>query len=679
MNIWQFPIVRITIWFVFGVLISHYFAISNKIIAILFTVSFFGLILLSRIKIVSKKVNYFFGFFLFLNFFLIGIAINNYHNQKENRLHFSKSKHFNNGNKQLIQLEIEEKLKTSENYNRYFAIVYQINKQKAYGKVLLQIKKDFTTENLIAGTNLLVFSEINSPFKNKNPNQFDYADYLKNKNCYGQIFISKTDLKIASNLHKNLHFYISKFRNTIFENIKKSGFNSDELALIMALILGQQQDISKELSKEYQYAGAVHILSVSGLHVGFIMLFLSFLLKPLPNNSKNNIIKLFLILLGLWSFGLVAGMAPSALRSVCMFSFLAIGQFLNRPTSMYHSLLVSIFCILLFEPNFLFDIGFQLSYLALFFILWLQPELKKLWNPKNKIVIYFWDILTVSFAAQIGTLPLSLYYFHQFPGLFFITNLLVLPLVSVIMGIGLLVCILAYFSNLPLFLVKIMSICVSLMNFIISKIASFDTFVLQNIPLSFNLMFILYLIFLFGIFWYKKPKYLHLVTTLICVILFQILFLLETKYYNTDSEIIVFNTKNNLIIGEKNNKNIVFNYLDEIDSTSYDFQAIQNYTTSNFLISNWKPIQKNVFSINKKRILIVDKFGVLPLKAKPNILLITESPKLNLDRVFETINPEIVIFACNNYKSYVSLWKSSCIKHKIPFHSVYEKGFYLIK
>jgi competence protein ComEC len=108
-----------------------------------------------------------------------------------------------------------------------------------------------------------------------------------------------------------------------------------------------------------------------------------------------------------------------------MFSFVAIGYQL-RSVNVYHTLLVSIFLILLFQP-FLFDVGFQLSYIALFFIIWLQPLLASIWSPRNKPLKYIWGILTVSFAAQIGTMPLSIYYFHQFPGLFFITNLAVIP------------------------------------------------------------------------------------------------------------------------------------------------------------------------------------------------------------------------------------------------------------
>ena len=138
------------------------------------------------------------------------------------------------------------------------------------------------------------------------------------------------------------------------------------------------------------------------------------MLQPLPKNNFGSYIKLSIILLSLWGFAFLAGLSPSVIRSVTMFSFVAIGMCLKRKTNVFHTLLASLFFILLFEPSFLFDVGFQLSYVALFFILWLQPLLASVWIPKNKIQSYFWDIITVSFAAQIGAMPLSIYYFHQF-------------------------------------------------------------------------------------------------------------------------------------------------------------------------------------------------------------------------------------------------------------------------
>src|SRR5690606_13387715 len=143
-----------------------------------------------------------------------------------------------------------------------------------------------------------------------------------------------------------------------------------------------------------------------------------------------------LLLLSLWGFAFLAGMAPAIVRAVVMFSFVSVGKFLQRNTNIFHTLLASSAIILLWTPSFLFDVGFQLSYVALFFILWVHPIFTSFWKPKNKIKKYFLEILTVSFAAQIGTFPLSMYYFRQFPCLFFVTNILILPILSILLIYG---------------------------------------------------------------------------------------------------------------------------------------------------------------------------------------------------------------------------------------------------
>jgi len=190
-----------------------------------------------------------------------------------------------------------------------------------------------------------------------------------------------------------------------------------------------------------------------------------------------------------------------------MFSFVAVGMYLKRRTNIFHTLLVSMFLILFFQPSFLFDVGFQLSYISLFFILWLQPLLSGLWEPKNKIVTYFWDILTVSFAAQIGAFPLSIYYFHQFPGLFFITNLVIIPFLIVIMGLGVLVMAMAAFDFVPMLTMKSLEFCIYFLNKIINWVASFEQFIIKDIPINWQSLLCLYLLIIAFVILFKKPTY----------------------------------------------------------------------------------------------------------------------------------------------------------------------------
>ena len=261
-----------------------------------------------------------------------------------------------------------------------------------------------------------------------------------------------------------------------------------------ALLLGQRQDISDELTANYSKAGAVHILAISGLHVGIILVLLSFVLKPLERVKRGKLIKLVLIISFLWFFAVLAGMSASVTRAVTMFSALALGQFFNKKNAVEQSLVFSMFIIVLWKPIFLFDIGFQLSYLAVFGIIWIQPLVYNAWTPKLYIAAKGWQLFTVSLAAQIGVLPLSLFYFHQFPGLFFVSNLLIIPFLGVILGIGIIVVVLSYYSVLPAFMVTIYGGVISVLNKTVVFIARQETFLFSDISFSAIKMFFLYLL-----------------------------------------------------------------------------------------------------------------------------------------------------------------------------------------
>jgi competence protein ComEC len=444
----------------------------------------------------------------------------------------------------------------------------------------------------------------------------------------------------------------------------------------VALLLGQQQDISQEVVRDYQYAGAVHVLSVSGLHVGFILLFITFLLKPFPNTKRASLIKLLIVILSLWAFGILAGLAPSVVRSVTMFSFVAIGMFLRRSINIYNTLAVSALIILLFQPAFLFDVGFQLSYVALFFIVWLQPLLSSIWTPKYKVTSYLWDIITVSFAAQIGTFPMSIYYFHQFPGLFFITNLVILPGMSIILALGVVVMVLAALDVIWLPLLKSLEWSIWLLNKVIGLVASFEDFIFRDIPLNSYMMWSCYLIIFSTIIWVKKPTFHKLIVSLMAIILLQ-LFAFEVKYSSqSENEFIVFSKQKNTIITERHGDKVTLYSNDSILKNASEDLALKSYLVVNFCkIQHKKPLS-NVLYFKNKKILIVDSAAVYLQDEKPDILLLTHSPKLNLERLFISWKPEQVVVDGTNFKTYSKVWKATCRKEKIPFHDTAEKGFF---
>ena len=675
MKVLQFPLARITFGFVLGIIAAFYLKPTASIAFILLLISFtaFGITyFLSRKNAIPPL---FFGLVTcFLSFF-IGTTTQITHNdffQKSNYIHYSSI--FEKPH--LLSVTLREKLKSSNSNDRYIAIVNHIDQLESTGRVILNVRKDSLRHVFEIGNILQIKTTLQKNSPPNNPDQFDYSKYLENKQIFAQLYADTDEIRINTEMEKNIWYYASKLRSKIIRNLEKSDFHKTELNVAIALILGQQQDISPEIIRDYQYAGAVHILSVSGLHIGFILLFVTFILKPLPNTKRGSLFKLIIILSSLFLFGIIAGLAPSVVRSVTMFSFVAIGNHLRRSVNIYHTLLVSILIILLFEPSFLFDVGFQLSYIALFFIIWLQPLLASIWLPKNKITKYIWDILTVSFAAQIGTLPLSIYYFHQFPGLFFVTNLVIIPLLSIIMVLGVVVMVWAAFGYVPFVFSKPLEWSIYYLNKIINSIASLEQFIIHNISFNYSLLISSYLLIIAAVIWFKKPSFNKLIFLLITIVILQTSFLQNRYNIQNQQEWVVFNLKKSTLISERNGNDVSMYANDSILKISRKNSTLNSYLVGNFGVLKTKKRLQNIAFFNGNKIMIIDNSGIFPKNLKPDILLLTQSPKINLERLFQTVSPKIVVADASNYKTIQKLWKATCAKQKIPFHATGEKGFY---
>jgi competence protein ComEC len=305
--------------------------------------------------------------------------------------------------------------------------------------------------------------------------------------------------------------------------------------------------------------------------------------------------------------------------------------------------------------------------------------LSRLWEPKNKISKYIRDILSVSFAAQIGTLPLSLYYFHQFPGLFFITNLVIIPLTGFIMGFGVVVMVLAFVDLCPYFLSKTLELSLFVIDKIIHNIASFEQFIIKDIP--FNSVFLLgsYMLIISSILWLEKRRFQRLIAILVSVIFIQIA-LLWNKYDSTNQrEWIVFNSNKNTFITERIGTKVTLFANDSLLKIGVKNQILNNYLVGNFShLATAKKIKNTAF-FKGYTILILDSMGIYPKQQQADILVLTQSPKINLDRLIQISRPKEIVADATNYKSFQERWKVSCLKAKIPFHSTSEKGFYILK
>lgn len=662
---------------IIGIMIG--FSISLKIE---FLISFIILIIsiLSVIFIISRRKlikDTYFAIFTFLLFITVGILSSYITTNKNHKTHYTSFLSESNA----AILVIDNVLKNNNYYYNYNASVTTINTKKCTGKIRLSVFKDSLSKSFDVGNIVYLNTVLDSVSSPKNPYEFNFKEYLAKQQIYHQITVKSDEVFLLETNKTSLKHLAYKLRNTIKNKLVFHGLKGDELSVTEALLLGQRQHISEEIIENYQNAGAVHILALSGLHIGIILLMLNFMLKPLLKLPHGKIIRLIITVVLLWAYAILAGLSPSIVRAVTMFTavaFALVNDESLKSTGTYRILIVSAFVLLLINPYYLTDVGFQLSYLAVFFIVWLQPLFNKLWKPRYKIIRYFWNILTVSFAAQIGVLPLSIYYFHQFPGLFFITNLLILPTLGIILGLGFISIILAFFDLLPTFLVHLYEMIIKLMNSVVDWVAHQEVFLFQNLQLSSLALFVCYVAIIFFFLWISNKKSFYLNVAMLMFISFQMILIHKKYTHQTYDEFVIFNTSKNSVLGSKRGLSFTINYAsDSINLQNKNF--IKTYLTNTKSI--YKTSQKNnhnIYYFNDKNLLIVDSLGVYQLKDfKPTYVLLTNSPTINLERLINTLHPELIIADASNYKSYVRLWQKTCKNHNIKFHYTVTNGAFV--
>lgn len=610
----------------------------------------------------------------FLIYFFIGVSVTFLNDSRNYKNHYG---NFNKEDEQVL-LKVTKVLKPGNYYQKYIAEIIGLNQHKTRGEVLLNVQKDTIDLRFSIDDQLYVkpiFKELIPPL---NPYQFNYKSYLAKQGIYHQIFIEKEQYQISNLVETSVAGFAEKIRNNIITSLEKRSFSNDELAVIKALLLGQRQDISKGLLTDYQNAGAIHILAVSGLHVGILLLILTFILRPIDRFKNGKYIKAIGIIVFLWMFAFIAGLSASVVRAVTMFSFVAIGQSFQKKTLIEFSLITSMLFLLLVKPMFLFDVGFQLSYLAVFGIIWVQPKLDSLYVPKYYLDKKIWQLLTVSIAAQVGILPLSIYYFQQFPGLFMLSNIVIIPFLGIILVAGIVVIILSVLNILPQFLADFYGIIISLMNSFVRFISRQEQFLWQEIAISFKIMLILYFIIFSAVFFLLKKNSKRLVIFLVSIVLCQSIYFLEHNKAKEQNAFMVFHKSRFSVVGNKIGKQL--NIQHNIDSVSVDdIKAVKPFMLSAKIEKINKVDFKNYVNFKGKDILIIDSLGVYQLEKIINpIVILQDSPKINLERMLSILKPSLVIADGSNYKKDVLFWEKVSLKLNVPFHYTGQKGAFIL-
>jgi competence protein ComEC len=310
--------------------------------------------------------------------------------------------------------------------------------QEATGKVQLSVPHDSEKEyELSYGDVLLIKGGPQEVAPPSNPNQFDYRNYLANKGIYHRHYLQPLQYqKIESAPPNRLLAFSIYLRRQLDRVLRERVGERREYAISSALILGVKDELDNAIRSAYANTGTMHVLAVSGLHVGLMYLVLMWLLNRVDRAKRQRVLGALLVLAFLWLYAFVTGLSPSVLRAVVMFSLVTVALAIKRQTNIYNTVAIAAAVLLLLNPYNLKEVGFQLSFLAVLGIVYLQPKLYRLLEINNRLLDTIWALFTVAIAAQVATLPLGLYYFHQFPVYFWFANIVVVPAATLVLYTG---------------------------------------------------------------------------------------------------------------------------------------------------------------------------------------------------------------------------------------------------
>lgn len=557
----------------------------------------------------------------------------------------------------------------SKESKRFYAELIRVEDSLVKGKIALYFNSK--QRELQAGDIITYQSTIKRIASPKNIGQFDYKRYMQGKEIYIQSYVNEYEEvgRVGSWKYEILHW-----RSSLINEIQtRSTYMSEEAkALMAALLLGEKSFIDTEVLSQFKDVGVMHVLAISGLHVGLIYFVLLQVFFFIPKRSQWVV-----ILSILWVFVFLSGFSPSVFRAVFMFSIFTVCRLLRREQSLEHSIGVTLFFSLCFYPYWVYDIGFQLSYLAVISIVYFLPLFKNYYS-ENKILKYLQGIVYVSVSVQIGLIPLQLYYFHQFSFVFLLANLIVIPLVTILVVLGIAYLCTLWINGLSDGIAWIFSRFTEVLYYFVTVISDVDYLSFNQIKLSNYQLFLLVITIVFCTLSYYQKQFRYVIISICILIVFQIGSVFNsTNNIKTEYEIVIpYQPKGKLSIWIRENDiiHLMANEWDTLSRSTFDLENYkQEYAISRVVHQSISGVLPN----KEKDILILNAFySDYMISLKTPIILIAQQPKINFERMLENNQPELIVFHSSVPFWYKNKCIEVCIKKNIPFHDIYEKGYW---
>lgn len=515
-----------------------------------------------------------------------------------------------------------------------------------------------------------------------NPGQFNFQRYCLFNGITHQAFLRDTSFQLLQKTKPApLLHWLEQVRNTIVQTLQRYITDPKSAGLAEALLIGYKNDLDKELLQSYSDTGVVHIIAISGLHLGIIYWILRWLTRALPQKGAARWWRFVIILSGMWIFSLLAGAQPSVLRSAVMFSFILVAESIRRRGNIYNTLCCSAFFLLLFNPFWLWDLGFQLSYLAvLSLILFMQPIYRSIYTP-FKWLDSIWQMCAVTLAAQVLTIPVCLYHFHQFPTYFLPANLVCVPLSSVLLIGAIILMAVSPFPLLGKWLGWLLEQGIQLMNFLVEGILKLPGSTLRGFSLHEIQVVAAYLLLcclMSVLFWKYKPA---LKGFLVSVMIIVLVSYWQRQQQNQLAEWRVYNLGNysssDLIIG--NRYKTIAEDSTGMDAGSYRFQLSNARVGLKPLAdSSMFHFSPYTLQIANKRIILLTRPLRRPLQMEVDVIWLRKGARL-LSKQITNGRIRYIVADGSLPAWHTTPWKTAAASENIPFHDVKTDGFFALR
>lgn len=687
----EYPFIRLLLPFVAGIFLSFYYQDNSPFIFWVSIALFLALATLTIRKGHYQQRNLY-GTILIGFLILFGYQLGVRHNQSLHEAHFSQHIEGETG----IIAQVKDHGKTT-NSQKLLLQVKALEDLPAgtpvCGQLLAYLESDSLSATLRYGDQIYFTGNIQPIAPPKNPKAFDFSRYQANQNVYHQTYIKSGNWMIYRRDQGNpvLAFALS-LRSDFLAVLKTQLGDGAELAVASALILGKKDLLDQETKSAYSDTGAMHVLAVSGLHVGLVCFGIGLILGLFPFKSIRWVwIKTWIMVGGVWFFAFLTGAAPSVLRAATMFSFLVVGSAMRHHPSIYNTLAASAFVLLCFNPYVICEVGFQLSYLAVTSIIYFQPKLYGNLYFSNKVLNYIWKLTSVSIAAQIGTLPISLYYFHQFPMYFWLSGLIVIPAATVILGSGILLffieMIIPALSFIP---GKILFYSLWITNVSVEWISQLPGAVWAGIWIGTGTLLILYLGIGMLLLLINTKKFRWIQALAGLFVLFALNISATKIHHFNDSSFVVYFHKKNLLIDlfdrdyswAIQNQNLTERDIDFIAKNNRLAEQA-NFHGATFLTEKgetycWK-YQHGLLRFKDQTLLIIhqDKIPSFTEQIEVDYLLVSDCSKIDMNEVLEKFPSKKLLIAGNNYWKKVKIWKEITDEKGIEIHDIRDQGAFI--